>query len=75
MITSVGGKTVEDSSSLSSLVDAHKPGDTVAVTVKRNGQDKTLQVKLGNRPASTQNSQQQQGFGGNGSGSGDVPTP
>jgi putative serine protease PepD len=75
VITSVGGKTVEDSSSLSSLVDAHKPGDTVSVTVQRNGSDKTLQVKLGDRPATTQDSQQQQGFGGDGSGSGDVPAP
>src|SRR3954468_8413193 len=72
VITSVAGKTVQDSASLSSLVDAHKPGETVAVTVRRGGQTKTLQVKLGNRPASTgsQQQQQQQGFG-DGSGSGD----
>jgi putative serine protease PepD len=72
LVTSIGGKAVEDSTSLSGLVDAHKPGDTVAVTVKRGGQDKTLQVKLGERPAaSAAQTQQQQGFGGQGSGSGD----
>src|SRR4051794_16099434 len=71
VITSVAGKTVEDSSSLSSLVDAHKPGETVSVTVRRGGQTKTLQVKLGDRPASTPSQQQQQGFGSDGSGSGD----
>jgi putative serine protease PepD len=71
VITSVAGKTVQDSASLSSLVDAHKPGETVAVTVRRGGQTKTLQVKLGNRPASTASQQQQQQGFGDGSGSGD----
>jgi len=69
LITAVGGKAVEDSSSLSGLVDAHKAGETVSVTVRRNGQDKTLQVKLGERPATTS----QQDFGSDGSGSGDAP--
>ena len=72
VITALGGQTVEDSSSLSGLVDAHKAGETVSVTVRRNGQDKTLQVKLGERPATTDTTSQQN-FGGNGSGSGDVP--
>jgi putative serine protease PepD len=67
LITAVGGKAVEDSSSLSGLVDAHKAGETVSVTVRRNGQDKTLQVKLGERPATTS----QQDSGSNGSGPGD----
>ena len=74
VITGLGGKTVEDSSSLSGLVDARKAGETVSVTVRRNGQDKTLQVKLGERPATTDTTSQQN-FGGNGSGSGDAPTP
>jgi putative serine protease PepD len=70
VITGLGGKSVEDSSSLSGLVDAHKAGETVSVTVRRDGQDKTLQVKLGERPATTDSSSQQD-FGGNGSGPGD----
>jgi putative serine protease PepD len=69
VITTVDGKAVASSSALSSLVDQHKPGDTVTVTLTRDGQDKTLQVKLGQRPAATAtdtSSQQQdggQGFG------------
>src|SRR3954453_8398998 len=53
VITSLGGKTVEDSTSLSALVDEHKPGDSVAVKVPRNGSAKTLTVKLGQRPTTT----------------------
>jgi putative serine protease PepD len=60
VITSLGGDTVEDASALSSLVDEHKPGDSVEVKVARNGETKTLTVKLGQRPTSTESLQQQQ---------------
>jgi putative serine protease PepD len=53
VITSVDGKAVANSASLATLVGQHKPGDTVSVTLTRNGQEKTLQVKLGQRPATT----------------------
>jgi putative serine protease PepD len=73
VITAIGGKPVASSSALSSIVDEHKPGDTVQLTVSRNGSEKTLDVKLGQRPnsaatsADTQDQQQQepgQGLGG-----------
>jgi putative serine protease PepD len=68
VITSLGGATVANSSALATLVDQHKPGETVSVTLTRHGQQKTVQVKLGQRPATTtdSSSQQQQGqdFGG-----------
>ncbi len=72
IITEIGGKTVDDASALTSLVDSHKPGDSVQVKVSRNGQTKTFTVKLGQRPDSTQSLQQQApqqqqpdpGFGG-----------
>jgi len=71
---SLGGKAVSSSSALSSLVDEHKPGDTVSVTLTRDGQSKTLQVKLGERPASTpsdsSSQQQEQPGGGQGDGQG-----
>jgi putative serine protease PepD len=60
IITSVGGKAVEDSTALSSLVDAHKVGDQVQVQVNRNGSKKTLSVKLGQRPDTTESAQLQQ---------------
>jgi putative serine protease PepD len=70
VITSVGGKSVDDSSALSSIVDAHKAGDSVQVEVTRNGSEKTLTVKLGERPDTTSTATEQQpqqevpGFGG-----------
>jgi putative serine protease PepD len=74
IITSVGGKAVEDSTALSSIVDAHKVGDQVQVDITRNGAKKSITVKLGQRPDTTESTQLQQpdqqqqpdipGFGG-----------
>jgi putative serine protease PepD len=60
IITSIGGKSVEDSTALSSIVDEHKPGDQVQVEVTRNGSKKTLTVKLGDRPQTTASNELQQ---------------
>jgi putative serine protease PepD len=75
VITAIGGKAVTSSSALSSMVDEHKPGDTVQLKVVRNGSEKTLDVKLGQRPNSAQTSagtqdQQQPQVPGLGSGGG-----
>jgi putative serine protease PepD len=74
VITEFAGTAVDDSSSLSSLVDEHQPGDVVEVKVTRGGEQKTLSVKLGQRPDTTESTQLQQqdqqqqpdipGFGG-----------
>ncbi len=74
VITSIGGKAVGSASALSSVVDEHKPGDTVQVKIDRNGSAKTLSVTLGQRPntaqtsADTQNQQQQAPTPGSGGG-------
>src|ERR1700754_250367 len=60
VITSLGGKAVADSTSLSAIVDSHKVGDQVQVQVTRNGAKKTLTVKLGQRPDTTASDQPQQ---------------
>jgi putative serine protease PepD len=60
VITSVGGKAVEDPTALSALIDAHKVGDQVQVQVTRSGHKKTLSVKLGQRPDTTESAQLQQ---------------
>jgi putative serine protease PepD len=57
VITSLGGKTIDDAAALSALVDEHKPGDSVEVKVNRNGSTKTLTIKLGQRPNTTANSE------------------
>ncbi|RKQ92915.1 putative serine protease PepD [Solirubrobacter pauli] len=74
VITSLGGKAVDDSSALSSLVDEHKAGDSVEVKITRAGKEQTLTVKLGERPTTTTSAAQEQeqqqpqqevpGFGG-----------
>ena len=60
VITVLGGKTVDDSTALSSLVDAHKPGDQVQVEITRGGAKQTLTVKLGERPQTTASQQEEQ---------------
>lgn len=46
VITAVDGKKVDDVSSLHSILYSHKVGDTVNVTVNRNGRNVSLKVKL-----------------------------
>jgi len=58
-ILSVGGSKVTDFASLGTVVDSHKPGDKVDVVVKRGGDEKTLSVTLGTRPASATGTQSQ----------------
>jgi putative serine protease PepD len=64
VVTAVDGDAVQSSEDLTSAVDAREPGDTMKLTVKRSGADKTVAVKLGTRPASatsqSSSSQQQQ---------------
>ncbi|HUD11083.1 MAG TPA: trypsin-like peptidase domain-containing protein [Candidatus Saccharimonadia bacterium] len=51
VITKVGGANVNETSSLQSLVEAHKPGDKVAFTINRGGKSMTIEVTLGQTPA------------------------
>ncbi|MCT0164651.1 PDZ domain-containing protein [Lactobacillus helveticus] len=46
VITKVDGKKVDDVASLHSILYSHKVGDTVNVTVNRNGKDVDMKVKL-----------------------------
>ncbi|MBU5980696.1 PDZ domain-containing protein [Lactobacillus helveticus] len=46
VITRVDGKKVDDVASLHSILYSHKVGDTVNVTVNRNGKDVDMKVKL-----------------------------
>jgi putative serine protease PepD len=51
VVTKIDGKPVTSSAELQSAIDAHAPGDTVALTLVRGGEVRTLQVQLGTRPA------------------------
>jgi putative serine protease PepD len=49
VITAVDGTTVKSAESLRAIIDSHKPGDKITVTVTRGGSSKTLSVTLGSR--------------------------
>jgi S1-C subfamily serine protease len=55
LITAIGGKTVSTTDQFIATVDKYGPGQTVTMTIKRNGQTQNIKVKLGTRPASTPN--------------------
>jgi putative serine protease PepD len=46
LITAVAGKGIDGASSLGSAIRAHRPGDTVELTVVRNGQVRTVRATL-----------------------------
>ncbi|HEU5212517.1 MAG TPA: PDZ domain-containing protein, partial [Gaiellaceae bacterium] len=51
VITAVDGQKVTTAAELQSLVDAHRPGDKIQLSVTRNGSSRTVTVTLGTRPA------------------------
>jgi putative serine protease PepD len=51
VITAFGGRTISSTEELQSAVDAHRPGDTVTVTYRRDGSSHTVRVTLGTRPS------------------------
>ncbi len=51
VITSVGGQSVTTAKEVQRIVKTHKPGDSISMTVSRNGQESTAKVTVGNYPA------------------------
>ena len=52
IITALDGKKVSGMEELVNIVNGKKPGDEIEVGLLRGGDEKTVTVKLGNRPAS-----------------------
>jgi 2-alkenal reductase len=50
VITEIDGTAITADSDLAELMLPHHPGDTIALTVLRNGSKQTVQVKLGTLP-------------------------
>ena len=48
-ITAVDGQGVDSADALVGLVQTHQPGDKLALTIRRGGDEKTVTVTLGNR--------------------------
>jgi S1-C subfamily serine protease len=51
VIVSLDGETISTSAELQSAIDAKRPGDTVTITVLRNGERRSISVTLGTRPS------------------------
>ena len=51
VITEVDGERVRDADELRQAIDAHRPGDTVELTVVRDGETESVEVTLEARPA------------------------
>jgi putative serine protease PepD len=51
VITKLDSTAITSPDDLANAVAAHQPGDTVTVTLQRDGRTKTLTVTLGSRPA------------------------
>ena len=50
IIRQADGQAMEDESSLGRVLRTKRPGDTLSLTVERNGQTNQVQVTLGERP-------------------------
>ena len=53
LITAIDGKAVGSTDAFIATIDNYSPGQTVTLTLKRQGQVKKIQVKLGTRPAAS----------------------
>jgi len=52
VIVSIDGQRIERPDQVSGIVGSKRPGDTVRVEVERDGDRRTVEVRLGTRPAS-----------------------
>jgi putative serine protease PepD len=52
VITAVGGTAVTSPEQLRAIIESHKPGDELALTIRRNGGTKTVHVTLGSKSSS-----------------------
>jgi S1-C subfamily serine protease len=50
VITAVDGESVETSAELQTAIAAREPGDTVTLTVERDGESRSVEVELATRP-------------------------
>ena len=52
VVTAVDGDELSSTAELQTAIDAKRPGETIELTVLRNGETSTLRVELGTRPDS-----------------------
>ncbi len=76
-VTAVDDTTIKESTDLAAAIGTHSPGDTVTLTVTRDGQPTKVTVTLGSKPATATPAQgsDPSGSGSDGSGSGSGSDP
>ncbi|HTU86571.1 MAG TPA: trypsin-like peptidase domain-containing protein [Solirubrobacteraceae bacterium] len=68
IITAVNGQHVTSVNEFVAAIANYAPGDTVTLTVNRNGSTKSIKLTLGAQPASVPSSSSSSGSGGSGNG-------
>jgi putative serine protease PepD len=53
-VTAVDGNSIDSGDELRAAIDSKKPGDKITLTIERAGDERTVQVTLGQRPATAQ---------------------
>jgi putative serine protease PepD len=53
VITELDGTAITSADQLRAIIAVRKPGETVTLTIRRNGDTKTVKATLGNRPANS----------------------
>ena len=53
LVIAIDGKTITSTDQFIATVDTHSPGETITLTIKRGGQTRSIQVKLGTRPSTS----------------------
>jgi putative serine protease PepD len=51
VIVAIDGTAIASAEELQSAIDAHRPGDKVTLTIMRHGKRRSVELKLGTRPA------------------------
>jgi putative serine protease PepD len=51
VVTEIDGETVASADELRTLIDSKRPGDTIRLTIERDGSTTTVHVTLGTRPS------------------------
>jgi putative serine protease PepD len=51
VIVGIDGHRIGSSDELRSAIDARSPGDTVSITLRRSGKERTVHVTLASRPS------------------------
>ena len=54
VVTAVDGNEIDSGDELRAAIDAKKPGDKITLTIQRGGEERTVQVTLGERPTAAQ---------------------